>query len=159
MIVCYNANIMNKEISKQEVLKFLKEKALAVVSTISIEGKPEAATVIYFIDDDFEFYFITRRNTRKFKNLQSNNNVALVVGTELMPVTVQIEGAAELITDEKGDVLVAEIAKRPQIQSLYFGPFLELKGVDFAAFKVKINWLRWLSVDPETGKENYSQII
>ena len=81
MVVCYNSNIMNKEISKQEVLKFLKEKELAVVSTVSAAGKPEAATVIYFIDDDFSFYFITRRNTRKFENLQLNNNVALVVGT------------------------------------------------------------------------------
>ena len=76
-----------------------------------------------------------------------------------MPITVQIEGTAELITGEKGEALVTEIAKRPQIQSLYFGPFLELKGIDFAAFKVKINWLRWLSIDPETGKEDYSQII
>ena len=159
MVVCYNSNIMNKEISKQEVLKFLKEKELAVVSTVSAAGKPEAATVIYFMDDDFSFYFITRRNTRKFENLQLNNNVAIVVGTELMPITVQIEGTAELVTGEKGESLVTEIAKRPQIQSLYFGPFLELKGIDFAAFKVKINWLRWLSVDPETGKEDYSQII
>ena len=159
MVVCYNSNIMNKEISKQEVLKFLKEKELAVVSTVSAASKPESATVIYFIDDEFNFYFITRRNTRKFENLQLNKNVALVVGTELMPITVQIEGTAELITGEKGEALVTEIAKRPQIQSLYFGPFLELKGIDFAAFKVKINWLRWLSIDPETGKEDYSQII
>ncbi len=150
---------MNKEISKQEVLKFLKEKQLAVVSTASSAGKPEAATVIYFIDDDFNFYFVTRRNTRKFENLQSNSNVAIVVGTELLPVTVQIEGTAELVSGEDGELLMAEIIKRPQIQSLYFGPFLELKGIDFAAFKVKINWLRWLSVDPETGREDYSQII
>ena len=87
--VSYNTNIMNKEISKQGALKFLKEKQLAVVSTVSAEGKPESATVLYFIDDDFNFYFITRRNTRKFGNLQStNNNVAIVVGTELAPVTV-----------------------------------------------------------------------
>ncbi len=150
---------MNKEISKQDALKFLKEKQLAVVSTASSTGKPEAATVIYFIDDDFNFYFVTRRNTRKFENLQSNSNVAIVVGTELLPVTVQIGGTAELVSGGEGELLMAEIIKRPQIQSLYFGPFLQLKGIDFAAFKVKINWLRWLSVDPETGKEDYSQII
>ena len=88
--VCYTYT-MNKEMSKQEILKFLKEKELAVVSTVSAASKPESATVIYFIDDELNFYFVTRRNTRKFENLQLNNNVAIVVGTELMPVTVQIE--------------------------------------------------------------------
>lgn len=160
---------MDKEISKRNVLKFLKEKDLSVISTVSPTGKPESATVIYFIDDDLNFYFVTRHNTRKFRNLQSNKNVAIVVGVELKPVTVQIEGTAELVSDEKGkSLLMAEIIKRPQIKSLYFGPFLELdkdpvfkldKDGDFAGYKVKINWLRWLSIDPETGREEYLQVI
>ncbi len=158
-MICYNINTMNKEISKQEALKFLKEKVLAVVSTVSPTGKLESATVMYFVDDEFNFYFVTRLNTRKSDNLRTNSNIAVVVGTELAPVTVQIEGTAELINNEGGKILMDEIAKRPQIQGLYFGPFLRLEGVNFGAYKVKINWLRWLSIDPETGEENYSQII
>lgn len=147
---------MDQKELRQEVLKFLKEKTLAVLSTISPDNKPQSATIIYFIDDDFNFYFATRRNTRKFHNLGANGNVAIVVGSEPAPFTVQAEGVAESCGDEE---FVKMMDARPGINKLYFGPFLDMKGLDLVTFKVRINWLRWLSVDQETGEEMYRQII
>ena len=153
-----NKGIDNFQALKEEVRGFLKAHKLATISTVSPEGIPVAAIVMFFFDEEFNFYFITRRSTRKFNNLQANKNVAFVVGTELAPGTVQANGIAEFLPDEGLD-FVDKIGMGTEMHDLYYGPFLQLAGKDFAVFKVKINWLRYLHLDLATGKENYYQII
>ena len=66
---------------KKEALDFLKSHKTAVIATVSSGGEPRAATVYYTVDDDFCLYFMTGRETRKFKNLQQTGRISFVVGT------------------------------------------------------------------------------
>ncbi len=150
-------NGISEEIIKR-VKDFLAKNKLCVVSTVSQTGNPEAAVCIYMADDDFNFYFVTRGNTRKKANLENNKNVALVIGTELAPFTVQAEGTAELLAGPSFDEFMNKFKAREDLQALYFGPFLKMSGIDFAIFKVNINWLRYMEFNAETGEESYYQI-
>lgn len=145
---------------KRQALEFLKNKEIAVISTLSENNEPTTATILFSVDDDFNFYFITRRQTRKFKNLQKNKGVAIVVGTELEPGTIQMQGEAQLLEGNETEKFFGEMSKnKKDLLNLYSGPFLSISGIDFAIFKVKINWMRYLRLDLEEMKEEYYQII
>ena len=87
-----------------------------------------------------------------------NKNVAVVVGTVPAATTVQFNGVAELMGAE-GEDFLKKLAEHTSLKEFYYGPFLGIAGIDFAVFKVKINWLRYLYLDTETMKEEYYQII
>lgn len=88
--------------SIQKAFEFIKENETCVLATVTKDGVPQAATVGYSVDGDFNFLISTNKNTRKYQNLIENNKVALVVGF-LGSKTVQLEGSAkELdITDKR----------------------------------------------------------
>ena len=87
-----------------------------------------------------------------------NKNVAIVVGTVPAATTAQINGVAELMGAE-GEEFLKKLTENPGLKEFYYGPFLGISGIDFAVFKVKINWLRYLYLDTETMREEYYQII
>lgn len=87
------------EIERADALNFLRENTTAVIAT-SFNDEPSASTVYSFVDDEFNFYFITTRNTSKYINLQMNPQAAVVVGTGPRHISVQAKGVAHLIADE-----------------------------------------------------------
>ncbi len=143
---------------KQKALEFLKRNILAVVSTVTSDGKPNAATVLYHVDDDLNFYFVTRKSSRKFENLAANNNVAIVVGVGGEPRTIQMEGQAQ----QSEGVLakfMENLGKLGDLEKLYFGPFLHIPGLDFTIFRVRIDWLRIVDVGEELKMEEYFRVV
>jgi general stress protein 26 len=76
------------------LLAFLRKHRLGVLSTVSPEGKPEAAVVGIAISDDLEIVFDTLDTTRKIRNLRRSRNIAFVIGGD-EEITVQIEGVAD----------------------------------------------------------------
>lgn len=146
--------------TKQQALAFVRKNKLAVISTVSIEGKPEAATILYYCDNDFNFFFLTRNDTRKVVNLTSNKHVAIVIGTELGPSTMQMEGIAERVSAvEAQNEFIKELSKDSILNALYYGPFLNLTGINFSLYKVTITWARWLTLDLKNMREAYFQIV
>ena len=150
---------MDKEQHKQEALAFLKSKVVAVIATVTPDHTPEAATIHYVVDDDFNFYFMTESNSRKAQNFISNNNVALVVGTENIPVTVQVEGKVNQI--ENGEELMARYQQLSDISHEgKYPPLLEgLKARSGGTFyKLQPTWLRWTDFR-EPSEEMRSPIV
>lgn len=152
---------MTKNI-KEAVLEFLKENNTIVIATASPEGKPQAATVYYLVDDDFNIYFATGRETDKFKNLQSNKQAAFVVGTGPAVITVQGAGRVQEISDnelsEKG-----RIGAELYFKALKEWPVLKLPHGGLAFFKIIPDQMKFLNLDSvghhETYQESYYQVI
>lgn len=147
---------------KEALHTFLRNNLIAVIATINNENKPEAAVIQCLVDANLCVYFVTRRHTRKFKNLQLNKWVAIVIGTELGTNTVQIEGEAKFVTEDLSQL--DALTNRKGMKDIYYGclcdsPFTKIEGTDFAVFKVQPDWLRWMTLDPKTGKEVYYQVI
>jgi uncharacterized pyridoxamine 5'-phosphate oxidase family protein len=143
---------MKAKITKKQVLEFLMQNKHAGLSTVTPDGKPEAATIYYGIDRHFNFYFPTGTLSRKFKNLQRNPQVALAVTDVKKLITVQMEGVAEVIhsiaKDHQG---IKELTKalsptlRETLENLWdpVPPVIKMKNGKLAILKVKINWVRW----------------
>lgn len=149
----------NKAKLKNNAIEFLHSKKLAVVSTLTEDNEPQGATVFYVVDDNLDFYFVTRKQTRKFKNIQNNPKVGIVVGAELAPATIQIQGKAELLENSEVEKVVKGMLGKFDFIETYLGPFISIPGMDFAVFRVKINWMRYLYFDFKKMSENYCQII
>jgi general stress protein 26 len=147
---------------KNQVKSFLQIHRTASLATVSEHGEPQVATVNYVLDDNFNFFFIVRKHSRKFKNLESNKKVGILVGGDpQIPVIVQMQGIAEPVRDEKN--IVEYFSKEVELNDKSWDVLFKTPGVDFMLFKVKIEWLRWLNLNltayPETYMKDFEQII
>jgi uncharacterized pyridoxamine 5'-phosphate oxidase family protein len=108
---------------------------LAVLSTVD-GSTPEAAVIQYSELTSLELIFETSESYRKYRNMQSNPRVALVVGWDDFQ-TVQYEGiASELTEPERQKCREVHLKKFPEAVV-----FEEFSGNTY--FKVKPLWIRY----------------
>lgn len=156
--------MVSKEKVTQQALEFLKEHDAAVLATVSPEGEPQAATVYYAVDDDFTFYFVTTTNSKKYRNLEQNPRVAVVVGVGPEPITVQIGGKAELVEHYGRSDTAERIYNKISLEESRYWPIARLPDTgEFRVYKVVPEWLTFLNLDiehhPQTYQEAFYQII
>ena len=77
-----------------DLLTFVRRSKLAVVSTTSAAGAPQAAVVGIAVTDALEIVFDTLETSRKAVNLRRDPRIALVIGWD-EEQTVQCEGIAD----------------------------------------------------------------
>ncbi len=131
---------------KKLVLDSLKNNRLAALATVSSDGLPHAATVVYAVDDDFNVYFVTRKNTSKVRNLEQNPVVSLSIGSAL-PIYVQMRGRAERVTDEqeRQERLDAVAAAGAGLKDVW-PPILHIGNDDYVLFKIVPDLIRALDL-------------
>jgi len=122
----------------QQLLAFARRHFLAVQSSISSNGDPQAAVVGIVVDDQFEVFFDTLATSRKCRNLRHDPRIALVIGWDLQEAcTLQLQGYAD---EPTGDELA-------RFKKLYFARFPD--GVerqswpDITYFRVRLHWARF----------------
>lgn len=119
-----------------DLLTFVRRSKLAVVSTTSAAGAPQAAVVGIAVTDALEIVFDTLETSRKAVNLRRDARIALVIGWD-EEQTVQCEG----IADEPAG---AELAR---IKPVYIAAFPD--GVarqswpGLTYFRVRLGWARY----------------
>ncbi len=120
----------------EAVFQFIRQKRLAVISTVHANGTPGAALVGIAITANNDIVFDTLSTTRKALNLSARPAAALVVGWD-DERSVQIEGVAR---EPEGDDLAA-------IKGAYFAMWPDGKsregwpGITYIA--VRPRWLRY----------------
>jgi general stress protein 26 len=125
--------------TRDELLAFMRSERYAVQTSVSAQGRPQAAVVGIAVSAAFEIVFDTLDSTRKAVNLRANPGVAFVIGgtREGDERTVQYEGTAD----------VPEGTERERLQRIYFAKFPE--GKDREAWsgliyvRVKPTWIRY----------------
>lgn len=146
---------MKKEDLNKEVRQFLGEQVIAAVATVSDEGEPRVSTMYYYTDDDFNFYFITAKDSQKLKNIEANNRVAIAVGFGPATITIQASGTALINYDFKGE-FVDKVFKKIGFKNLDQWPVLQLEKGGLVLLKVKPQWLVLLNFDKEGHPNTYS---
>ena len=124
---------------KQQVLNLLRTEFICVASTIGSNGFPESAALAFTTFDDLTIAFQTPNTTRKYKNLQTNAHVSIVVGWDVQKMlTVQYEGEARELTDEQeiNKTRMAQLAKNPASKKYAYLP-------ENKYFVVTPKWLRY----------------
>ena len=128
---------------KQKVLDFIKSQRYAVLTTINYSNKPESAAMGIGETDNLELILGTYSSSRKYINLQTNQNVALVIGWDEY-VTVQYEGiAAEISGEEKEKLVNIYLAKKENAAKYKDNP-------EEKYFKVTPTWIRYSNLNKET---------
>lgn len=126
---------MHSKNKKQQILAFLQQNRTCVLSTISPDGKPEAAVVEFVVTGKLELIFNTFTNYRKYRNLKINGNVAIVIG--FGPVSVQYEGHA---VEARGEIEKA-CRKLHTEHIKHKTKFHEMPETRY--FKVSPRWIRY----------------
>ncbi len=85
---------------KKLILDFIKKQKLAVISTITPKNTPQSAVLEFGETNNLEIIIDMFTSSRKYKNLQTNPNVSLVIGWD-ENITVQYEGVAQELIGDK----------------------------------------------------------
>lgn len=125
--------------TKQELIDYISARQFMIIATFG-EEYPQSACV-EFGNDGLTIILDTNRGSRKFKNMQRNPKVSLVIGWE-DERTVQYEGIATLL--ESGSELerlkAAYFKKSPEAQK-----WENIDGNVY--FKVEPTWVRFTDLN------------
>lgn len=130
---------MENEEIKRGILDFIKAQRLTVISTIDNErNRPEAACIAFAEKENLDLIFGTRNTSRKYNNLQTNQNVSFVIGWTDEFGTVQYEGVAEELSGEEALKHGRIMADKNENARAF------LTRDDQRYFLVKPTWIRWV---------------
>ncbi len=124
--------------TQQDLYDFISRNPIAVLSTASSTGEPEAALMRVAVTPQLELFFDTRIETRKYRNFLANPRCALVIGCT-GPASIQYEGVLE----------IPDPAELARLQDLYFeGATSESRArsagrTDVAWLVARPRWLRY----------------
>ncbi|GIK84160.1 MAG: pyridoxamine 5'-phosphate oxidase [Patescibacteria group bacterium] len=131
---------------KENILAFIRTKIHAVISTCGDSHSPEAALIGFGETNDFELVFGTFTTSKKYKNLQENPKVALVIGWDEEYITVQYEGIATEIFGQEREKLVELYHKKvPSAAGYHNHP-------EQTYFKIIPTWVRYSDLSGEEDK-------
>lgn len=142
--------MLTREEYRKDALAFLWENTTAVIAT-SFNDEPKASTVYFWVDNEFTFYFVTKRNTSKYINIEMNPRAAIVVGTGPEHITVQAHGNAEIITDDEDrqeilDILT-NIRTKENIQIWPIEEMEKFKDRNYVVFKIIPDNVTFMNLD------------
>ena len=113
-------------------VNFLCANRLGVLATSSHEDdSPQTAFVYYVLNKELDIFILTSKESRKFKNITKNSKVSFLVGQEIDPVVLQIEGLASVVVDANLKFEVTKLlatAANANPKSLSFPPQFYIAG-------------------------------
>lgn len=144
--------------TRADALAFLKRHTTGVLATAGHDNLPHASVVHYVCDDDFNIYFLTLSNSRKFAALSAHPQVAFAVGTEEVPQTLQIEGMAKDISlDTEAAHKKAELFRVLNANDFFYAPISKLDPAPSVVVWIRPTWIRW--ADYAFAKENSGHVF
>lgn len=130
---------------KQEVLEFLKRNFVMNIA-VSIDNKPSSSVLLYYVDDNFNFFFTTHADSFKAKILKSNPKISMSIW-EHNQMLVQADGEVTEITEEEQKLKVIDkLAESASMKKDFWPPLLRIRGENYVVFKIIPNWLRKLDL-------------
>jgi nitroimidazol reductase NimA-like FMN-containing flavoprotein (pyridoxamine 5'-phosphate oxidase superfamily) len=133
--------------TKQDVVAFMQERFLCVISTVDAGAKPEAAFVAFTSSSDLGLMIGTSNKSRKYQNILQNSSVAVVIADQIGEV--QYEGETKILTSADYESLLAA------------GQFQKLAGYDKyrndptqVYLKLTPTWIRFIVHGPPGAGED-----
>ena len=140
---------------KSGMISFLKNNFVMEIATCR-DNKPAVAPVIYVIDDELNFYFVTYRMSVKAQNLITNPQCSLTVW-QFLQMSVQVDGLASVVEGEAKKAWVVEaFADAATKDPNFWAPIFRIKRGDYCVFKIKPIWMRTLDLTHNTVRQEES---
>lgn len=155
---------MRNKLTRKDICHYLCKLSIAVLSTVDSDNKPHSAAMFFTVDEDLNFFLMTKSTTKKYLNCEKNKNVALTVIDPHVIKTVQVHGAIERVTDTEvtTKVIVALEEKNAVGGISYWPPPLsKIQEGEIVILKVTPTWLRYADYSNPAAKEQdvFHQII
>jgi len=124
------------------IKQVLADNKLATVSTVNPRNNaPESALIAFVENDELELFFQTSNKTKKYQNLLSNKDVALVIGFGW--TNLQYEGRAMQVQGHEELKNIKQLfAKKDSPTTQYY---LDLP--DTVIFKIAPRWIGYRNYD------------
>lgn len=122
----------------QKVHAFLRHHPMGVLSTVSSDGAPWGAAIYYVVDEDFNFYFVTRAETYKYQNLDKNPVAAITIADADSQTTVQAAGKISRIpAEDYMDIVFTKLAKvRPKDDPHWAPPLSKIQAGNYMPLRL-----------------------
>ena len=129
-----------KETTLQTIVDFIKAHPLTVLSTVTPENKSNAASMFIFSDEELNVFFITKKDTQKYRNLINNPSISFTTHDETNLITLQMIGDALLIDPAVDGHKAYELLEefRDRITN-YVAPISKVEAGEYAIFKVNVD--------------------
>lgn len=154
---------INSTKSISEMYDYLKSLAVAVLSTVGENSKPHAAVIYFIADSELHFYFLTKSDTRKSKNLEKHENAALTIFDSQSPKTIQATGQVTEVEDPKMYVAVMNKISEENAKgnNFYWPPPLSKldSNGDLVLYKFTPDWLRFADFTEDTKESIFYDVI
>lgn len=125
--------------SNDEVLDFLRRNPIMTIA-VCADDRPMSSVLLYYVDNDFNFYFGTKERTYKARALKRVPKISLSVW-EHKKMLVQADGLAEVVISEAEEILDRIISSTLNIDD-FWPPVLHTEEDPYMIFKITTNWLR-----------------
>ena len=121
-----------------EALSFLKSNDLGVLSTIDRTGNVHGAVVYFAVDQYNSIYILTKSGTGKGRNVYAHGQVALTIHEIDTMKTVQIQGIASIVTDQKiQDLVFSRLTKPREYQGeIHSPPVTKIHEGEYMVIKI-----------------------
>ncbi len=119
---------------------FIQKYFVAIVSTS--DGQETQGVPIYYVfsEDDNAFYFITKKGTKKFINIEKNRKASLTIYTDRPPIVFTANCTAELFDfqSEQHASIANQLVVIHSSQDYYPSPISTLAGKDISLIKLNM---------------------
>jgi nitroimidazol reductase NimA-like FMN-containing flavoprotein (pyridoxamine 5'-phosphate oxidase superfamily) len=135
------------KISKShKVWSLLQSTSLLSLATVSKEGTPQCAVLVFDYDQDLHFFFATNKHSSKAKNIDATKLVSFAIVGKDLDMTLQGNGQAKKIEGkemiEKAKILLSKADRLVDGWS----PIAKHKGEDLVVYEVIPDSLRLLDI-------------
>ena len=122
----------------ETMTQLLREKSVCVLATVAA-GRPHCSLMAYAVNDAAtDMYLATLRTTRKYRNIEANPAVSLLVDTREapQPSALTIEGACRPLAagPERDQARVRLLGRHPDLAALLDDPGGEILKVRITSF-------------------------
>ncbi|MEO8105141.1 MAG: pyridoxamine 5'-phosphate oxidase family protein [Candidatus Saccharibacteria bacterium] len=129
---------------KRRMYAFLRNNPTAVLSSVDAIGDPHGTVIYFAIDKDFTISFLTKKQTKKYDNLQYNNRIMLTVFEPHTQTIAQVVGMATEIKSSYEVIAIASTVLAASLKTNPSGtpPLAKLEAGPYVAFKVDLVQVR-----------------
>ncbi len=140
---------MSVESQKSEILTFLR-KNFIMSAAVSADDAPSSTILLYYVDDDLNFYFATHTDSYKTRKLQKNPKISLSIWQH-KEMLIQVDGNAEEVKESSRKLeIVDHLAESANKGEDFWPPLFRIAGEDYIVFKITPTWIRKLDLTRDT---------
>ena len=136
--------------ARKEALRFLQKQDFMSLATVDEKSRPHVATLIFFVDEDFNIYWISHKNTKKTDNIETSNLVAGDVHDKEPAWYVQFHGHVSEASEHESKNIIEEFAQRTVEFKNFWPPIFMQEDPQYFVYKITPTWLRLVDLSGMT---------